>query len=180
MSDVANDPYVTSLRDWWGISWRMFIANRIIDAFALGAIFWFGGSTKEGFNEAFWIMMAAVIGFGIYVVVRDWFASFMIGGGRGEEAHGHENLAILHALRRMKITPEAISPARIDGLQYAIDSFMANERDKIASAMLFGIIKGRGAHMSSGARHAYEDSVDRSILRYVQENSVPKNNGKDE
>lgn len=181
MGGVTDDPYVTALRDHWGISWRMFIANRLIDTAVIVALFWlFGDPDTNDLKDGIPIMLGVVLGFGVYIAVRDWFASIAIGGGSGDDEYGYENLSILHALRRMKVTPDVISPARIDGLQYAVDSFTASQRDKMACALLFGIIKGRSAHMRSWQKLAFEDSVDRAILRYVRESSPSKDDPADE
>ena len=166
MEEIANDPYVVGKRDWWAITWRIWFANRLIDFAIIVAIFYFSGDGD--FKEGAPIMMAVVIGFGAYVVVRNWVANFGIGSA-DEGKIGFQNLAILHALRRMKIHPKAISPLRLDGLYNLINADYQEARDRVGAALLFGIVKGRASLMPEYRRLAYEDSVDRAILRYVTE-----------
>lgn len=169
MEEIANDPYVVGKRDWWAITWRIWAANRFIDFAIIVAIFYFSGDGE--IKEGTAIMMAIVIGFGAYVVVRNWVANFFI--GKADEGKiGFQNLAILHALRRMKIDHRAINPLRLDGLYNLINADYHEPRDRVGAALLFGIVKGRGSLMPEYRRLAYEDSVERAILRYVDEETV--------
>lgn len=169
MEEIANDPYIIGKRDWWAITWRIWIANRVIDGAVIVAIFYFfgGGDLKNSIAP----LMGISLGFGAYFVVRNWFSNAAIGGA-DEGKIGFHNLAILNALRRMKIEPKAISPRRLDGLYNLANADYQESRDRVGAALLFGIVKGRASLMPAYRRAAYEDSVDRAILRYTTEEST--------
>lgn len=169
MEEIANDPYIIGKRDWWAVTWRIWAANRAIDAAVIVAIFYFtgDGDIKEGIAP----LMGISLGFGAYFVIRNWFANAVIGGA-DEGKIGFQNLAILNALRRMKVEPKAIHPLRLDGLYNLVNADYQETRDRVGAALLFGIVKGRASLMPAYRRAAYEDSVDRAILRYATEETT--------
>lgn len=166
MNELASDPYVVGRRDWWSMTWRIWLANRVIDSAVIFAVFWYFGDGN--WREGFLPILGFVVGFGAYAVVRNWVAAFFTSTGDGS----HYNIGFGLALRRMKIEPRAIQPARLDGLLYLLDADYKEPRDRVGAALLYGIAKGTSGRLPFYRQTAYEASLDNAILRYVLETRI--------
>lgn len=163
-----EEPYVLAQRDWWSGTWRIWLANRAIDAALIIAIFWATEGLSAIETETFWMMMAVILGAGFYVAVRNWLSA-ILATGSGDDGIGTHSRGILSALRKVNPDVRDLRPHNVDGLRGLMNSSRSLDEHRLFAAMLYGTIKAVALRLPQYRKIAYENAADLAILQYVKE-----------
>lgn len=118
--------------------------------------------------ETFWIMMAAILGAGFYIAIRNWLSA-VFATGRGEDGTGSHSRGILTALRKANPDVRDLRPHNVEGLRSLMNSSRSFDEHRLFAAMMYGTIKAVAARLPQYRKIAYENAADLAILQYVQE-----------
>lgn len=163
-----EEPYVVAQRDWWSSAWRIWVANRVIDATVIVGIFWATEGIKSMTGEALWMMLAVSVGFGFYFAIRNWFSA-AFATGKGDDGIGTHSRGILTALRKVGMDTQDLRPFNVDGLQSVMNSGRTLDEHRLFAAALYATIKTTANRLPQYRKVAYENAADLAILQFATE-----------